>query len=432
MSNQEIMLLIILGLVLVTTGTTYCSALNLALTRVSRSGLEREFAQRGRSEKGGWLLRRTDEAGHAASLWRTIGRACIFSFLLIAFTGVRPSLEGEVGSSARLTVEALVYAALCSIVIVWVITSVLAAAIARHAAYPLIAGSLGFIRFSMLMSSPFLAAVSVLDEAVHRLTGANLREDESDEELLDSILDRRQDGEIDPVAATLLENAVVFGELEVGSIMTPRTDIEGMPMTDDLAEIRSFLGDVRHSRIPVFDESLDEIVGILYVRDLVRYFGEAPTNFSLRPLLREPIRVPESKLVGELLRDFQRHEVHLAVVVDEYGGTAGICTIEDVLEELVGEIHDEHEDEAESVPMILARPDGLYEIDGRATVSEVNDRLGLHVPDEGDYATIAGFLLDRFGRVPAVGDREETAGAIFVILAATRTAIVKVSIEVRG
>ncbi len=432
MGDQALALWIVLALFLVTAGTTYCSALNLALTRVSRSGLEREFVSRGRMEQGAWLLRRTDEAGHAVSLLRTIGRVCIFSLLLTAFTGLRWREGSGWGPDGRLTIESLVYAGLCSITVIWVVTSVLSAAIARHAAHPLIAGGLGFIRFSVLLCSPFLAAVSLLDEAVHRLTGANLREDESDEELLDSILDRRQDGEIDPIAATLLENAVAFGELEVGSIMTPRTDIEGMPMTDDLAQIRAVLGDVRHSRIPVFGESLDEIVGILYVRDLVRYFGEAPTDFSLRSLLREPIRVPESKLVGELLRDFQRHEVHLAVVVDEYGGTAGICTIEDVLEELVGEIHDEHEDETEAAPVILSRVDGIYETDGRVTVTEVNDRLGLTIPDEGDYATIAGFLLDRFGRVPAVGDREESYGAIFVILAASRTAILKVAIEVRA
>ena len=424
MPAQDLQPWILLAILLVTVCTTYFSALNLALTRASRSGLEREFAERGRSVPGSWLLRRTIEGAHAASLLRTIGRVTISGLLLIAFTGV--------GEGAHLAVDTLLYTALCAISIIWVITSVLAASIARHAAYPLITGSLGFIRFCVLLFSPFLAAVSVLDEAVHRLTGANLRDDESDEELLDSIQDLRQDGDIDPVAATLLENAVAFGDLEVGSVMTPRTDIEGMPLTDDLAEIRAFLGDVRHSRIPVFDESLDEIIGILYVRDLVRYFGEAPQNFTLRPLLREPIRVPESKLVGELLRDFQRHEVHLAVLVDEYGGTAGICTIEDVLEELVGEIHDEHEHEGEVAAAIFSRPDGIYEAHGRVTVAEVNDRLGLEIPDDGDYATIAGFLLDRFGRVPQVGDREETAGAAFVILAATPTTIVSLSIEPRA
>ncbi|MSR41146.1 MAG: HlyC/CorC family transporter [Phycisphaerales bacterium] len=424
MNAQDIRWFLVISLVLITALTTYFSALNLALTRVSRSGLEREFAARGRSVQGIWLLRRTDEAGHAASLLRTIGRVGIYGAVLMMFTGV--------GEGAHFSVHALVYAALCSIVVIWVVTSVLAAAIARHASYPLITGSLGFIRSSVLLFSPFLAAVMVLDEAVHRLTGANLRDDEGDDELLDSIQDRRQDGDIDPVAATLLENAVSFGALDVSSIMTPRTDIEGMPLTDDIAEIRLFLCDVRHSRVPVFEESLDEIVGILYVRDLVRYFGETPTDFSLRTLLREPLRVPESKLVGELLRDFQRHEVHLAIVVDEYGGTAGICTIEDVLEELVGEIHDEHEDATDVSALILARADGIYETDGRVTVPEVNDRLGLSIPDEGDYATIAGFLLDRFGRVPVVGDRLEAEGAIFVILRATRTAIEKIGIEVQN
>ena len=181
MPAQDLQPWILLAILLVTVCTTYFSALNLALTRASRSGLEREFAERGRSVPGSWLLRRTIEGAHAASLLRTIGRVTISGLLLVAFTGV--------GEGAHLAVDTLLYTALCAISIIWVITSVLAASIARHAAYPLITGSLGFIRFCVLLFSPFLAAVSVLDEAVHRLTGANLRDDESDEELLDSIQD---------------------------------------------------------------------------------------------------------------------------------------------------------------------------------------------------------------------------------------------------
>jgi magnesium and cobalt transporter len=277
-----------------------------------------------------------------------------------------------------------------------------------------------------------LAAVGFVDEVVRRLTGANLREDEKEEELLNSIEDSRREGEIDPVAATLLQRAVVFGQTTVASVMTPRTDIEAFELTDDLAVIRTQLAESGHSRVPVYEESLDQIVGILYVRDLVRFFGDSASDFRLRSMLREPLRGPETKPLGELLRDFQLAEVHMAVVVDEYGGTSGICTIEDVLEEIVGEIHDEHEPADEQPPLMVPAGDGRFEADGRVSISEVNERLGLSLPEDGDFDTVAGYLLDRFGRVPATGEREESPEATFVIIAAGPTKIDRVAIEMRA
>jgi CBS domain containing-hemolysin-like protein len=184
--------------------------------------------------------------------------------------------------------------------------------------------------------------------------------------------------------------------------------------------------------VPVYEESLDQIVGILYVRDLVRFFGDSASEFRLRSMLREPLRVPETKPLGELLRDFQLAEVHMAVVVDEYGGTSGICTIEDVLEEIVGEIHDEHEPADEQPPLMVPAGDGRFEADGRVSISEVNERLGLSLPEDGDFDTVAGYLLDRFGRVPATGEREESPEATFVIIAAGPTKIDRVAIEMRA
>lgn len=214
--------------------------------------------------------------------------------------------------------------------------------------------------------------------------------------------------------------------------MTPRTDIEAIELTDDLNAVRDQINDHSHSRIPVFHESLDQIVGILYVRDLVRYFGRSAGDFSLRSIVREPLRVPETKPIGELLRDFQRAEVHMAVVVDEYGGTAGLCTIEDVLEEIVGEIHDEHEPQDELPPVMNRVSDTRFEADGRVPIAEVNERLGIGLPEDGDFDTVAGFLLDRFGRVPLKGERDEVPDAVFEILAATPTRIDRIAIILRS
>ena len=168
------------------------------------------------------------------------------------------------------------------------------------------------------------------------------------------------------------------------------------------------------------------------MRDLVGYFGTSVDGFSLRAILREPLRVPETKPIGELLRDFQVSEVHMAVVVDEYGGTSGLCTIEDVIEEIVGEIHDEHEPHDELPPVMLEIEDGRFAADGRLTIAEVNERLGLSLPEDAEFDTVAGLLLDRLGRVPTAGERDETPEAIFEVAEATPTRIDKVLIALRG
>ena len=411
---------LILAISLTVAATSYFSALNLAMVQASRSGLENELDARGLLGRGRWLLDRLGDASHAVALFRTVGRVSLFALILVSFEGF--------GEAARITWSGIVATTAISVALVWFFTSVLSSAIARHATYGIIASSLPFIRFTTIIVGPLLAAVGFVDEVVRRLSGANLREDETEEQLIHSIEDRRREGEIDPVAATLLQRAVTFGQTTVASIMTPRTDVEAIESSDDLLTVRALITEHSHSRIPVYEESLDQIVGILYVRDLVRYFGAAAPDFNLRSVLREPLRVPETKPIGELLRDFQRAEVHMAIVVDEYGGTAGICTIEDVLEEIVGEIHDEHEPHDE-LPPVMDRVSGTrFEADGRVPIAEINERLGLSLPEDGDYDTIAGFLLDRFGRVPAKGERDETPEAVFEILAATPTKIDRVAI----
>ena len=403
--------------------TSYFSALNLALVQASRSGVENDLDARGLLGQGRWLLGQLHRASHAVAFFRTIGRVTLFAFVLVAFEGF--------GDAARITLFGLVGTAVVSVALVWLFTSVLSSAVARHATYPIIASSLSFIRITMIVVGPLLAAVGFIDEVVRRLSGANLREDDTEEELLHSIEDRKREGEIDPVAATLLQRAVVFGQTTVASIMTPRTDVEAIELTDDLAAVRTQITEIGHSRIPVFAESLDQIVGILYMRDLVRFFGAGSTGFEMRALLREPLRVPETKPIGELLRDFQKSEVHMAVVVDEYGGTSGICTIEDVIEEIVGEIHDEHEPQDELPPEMVKVDGSRFEADGRMNIAEINERLGISLPEGGDFDTIAGFLLDRFGRVPVKGERDEIPEAMFEILAASPTKIDRVAIVLR-
>jgi CBS domain containing-hemolysin-like protein len=180
----------------------------------------------------------------------------------------------------------------------------------------------------------------------------------------------------------------------------------------------------------VFEENLDQIIGILYAKDLIEYLGSDINGFELNKILRKPIVVPETKSVQELLADFQTSEVHMAVVIDEYGGTAGLVTIEDVLEEIVGEIRDEHDDTKPIEPTINKIDECHVEVDGRFPLDDLNDELSVQFPEDEEYDTIAGFVLANLGHVPRVGEVLETHGMSITTLEATDTQIDRLSIAI--
>ncbi len=399
--------------------TTVLSAINLALVQVSDSALERRLSKSGSLESKRWIFDRKEHVDHAVAFMRTMGRIGFFSLMLVEVVGMGgtmawPPVLGAFGVAALL---------------LWFFTSVVSAAVARYAAAGLIAGTLPVLRVLDFLLRPLTAPAEIVDEAVKRLVGANLNGDEAEEDLLRSIEDTQRQGGIDQTSAQMLENVVEFSDTLVASLMTPRTAIEGLEYTDDLAVIRGFIREEGHSRIPVFEESLDHVVGVLYVKDLVRWLGTDGKDFVLRPLLRQPIRVPETKRISELLREFQRGKVHMAIVVDEYGGTAGLATIEDVLEEIVGEIRDEH-DTVEGVdPTCREVSPGVIEADGRCAIAVVNSRFDIHLPEDDGFDTVAGFVLSTLGRVPETGATFVSHGVRIRVLAATPTAVTRVGID---
>jgi CBS domain containing-hemolysin-like protein len=399
--------------------TTLLSAINLALVQVSDSALERRLERSGRSESGRWIFGQKERVDHAVAFLRTMGRIGFFALVLMEVVGK----DGVISWAPVLGSFAV------AALLIWFFTSVVSSAVARYAAAGLLSGMLPVLWLLDVALRPLTKPAEIVDEAVKRLVGANLVEDEAEEDLLRSIEDTERQGGIDATSAQMMENVVEFSDTLVGSIMTPRTAIEGIEYTDDLAAIRGFIHEDGHSRVPVYEESLDHVVGVLYVKDLVRWVGAVAGDFKLRPLLREPIRVPESKRVSELLRDFQRGKVHMAIVVDEYGGTAGLVTIEDVLEEIVGEIRDEHDAPEASEPGFREVSVGVLEADGRCPVADLNARLEVQLPEDEGFDTIAGFVLSRLGRVPEVGATVEGGGARVKVLAAGPTAISRVSVE---
>jgi CBS domain containing-hemolysin-like protein len=210
--------------------------------------------------------------------------------------------------------------------------------------------------------------------------------------------------------------------------MTPRTDIVAIEADSSPEEARRLIADSGHSRIPVTDGHIDRIVGILYAKDLLQQFGrEGAGDLRVRQVMREPLFVPETKKLDELQAELQAHKVHIAIVLDEYGGTAGLVTIEDIIEEVFGEIVDEYEREP---PQPIRRAeDGAYVVEARVHINELNHELGLDLPEDEDYETIGGFVLSRLGTIPKEGDVFSEDGLRITVLEAEERRVMRLRID---
>lgn len=275
---------------------------------------------------------------------------------------------------------------------------------AKHAGEVFLARMLPSLEVTRRISWPILAALSVMDEVVRRLVGAPRESsDESEEaerEILDALSQAEISGDVSEAEKQIIRSAITLDETLVGEIMTPRTDIFAIDARLTYSEVRQHIVTAGHSRIPVFEKSIDHVIGILYAKDLLAV--EGPEGFCIRKLMRPVTFLPETKDVASCLREFQTDRVHIAIVLDEYGGTAGLVTIEDILEELVGEIADEHD---EPPPQPIRRiDDHTAEVDARVRVEELNEALEINLPVDEAYDTVAGFVLSRLGRIPKTGE----------------------------
>ena len=253
--------------------------------------------------------------------------------------------------------------------------------------------------------------------------------DQVGEEILSVVDQAQKEGTVDPHERAMIESVIAFRDTTAGQIMTARPEMVTIELPATLADVRRVAESSGNSRIPVFQKSLDGgLVGILYVRDLLRYVGEPPdAAFDIRKSVRPAFFVPETTPLRDLLQDFRVRKVHLAIVLDEYGGTAGLVTIEDILEELVGDIRDEHEP---AEPALIQRVDDhTYEADARAYLDDLNALTGLKLPDDAGYDTLGGFVTTSLSRIPPAGTTFEQSGVRYVILAAEPQRVTRVRIE---
>lgn len=272
--------------------------------------------------------------------------------------------------------------------------------------------------------APLTAALLTLGQRREREASSGVAERATVSDTQTPPADGEEEGAIsEEEGRELLQSIVDFTETIVKEVMTPRPDIVAIRADATLDALRALFREEQYSRIPVYRDNLDNIVGVVFVKDLV---GLPPgAEPPLTTLMRAPYLVPESKRVSELLKEMQRRQQQMAIVVDEYGGTAGLVSVEDLLEEIVGEIRDEYDVESETV---VDEGGGVFVFSGKVSVDEVRDRLGIEIEREG-FETVGGYLLAHLGRMPYVGERFE-AGALDVeVLEVERRRITKIRVR---
>jgi len=282
------------------------------------------------------------------------------------------------------------------------------------------------------ISSALVRALTVSTSAVLRVLAQGKVQESpfiSEEEVRYLVREGAAKGIFEEVEEELVHNVFEFADTTVREIMTPRPRIQGLDIATPATEVLRKAVEIGHSRIPVYRESTELPVGIVLMKDLLRAAAQG-TPPSLRELAREPLFIPESARISFLLRDLQRHRQNLAFVVDEYGGVVGLVTLEDVLEEIVGEIREEGE--AAAPPFAHRLPDGSYVLDGLASVRDVRSQLGVPVPESDAYHTIAGFLIDALATIPKPGASLTTAGHRWTVVDMEGPKIVRVKVEREG
>jgi CBS domain containing-hemolysin-like protein len=374
----------------------YVSTLAFALRAHSRSRLSGYLpeAQRHRLD---WLDR------HVAGLLVVVGFTrwviCIALLSCVAAYFLEPDvLQATLGHAAKSLAVGLG--------LLFIFAIAIPNALARYVGEAILARSLHLLRGLYLALRPIAFAAAGVDFIIMRLLGKTREtvHDESERlerEILNAVSEGEIHGAVDEEQADMIESVFELHDTDVAAIMTPRTDMVAVPADACYERVRQVVLEEGHSRLPVYEESPDHIIGVLYAKDLLAV--DSPEAFDARERMRKVPFIPETKKVRDLLNEFRQASVHIAIVLDEYGGTAGLVTIEDILEEVVGEIEDEY-DPAEPPP-IKRIDDDTLEVDARVHIWEVAEELNVKLPEDGDYETVGGFVFSTLGRIPTSGEQ---------------------------
>ncbi|NQT19000.1 MAG: HlyC/CorC family transporter [Planctomycetes bacterium] len=396
-----------------------------ALLFFSRARLEQQLKSEKKMERASRRLANKDKLLLAAFSLNNL-----FNILFVVFVTVllmQQDTQGG-GSPAVRMLKALAWS-IAGVLVVGDMTPRAWAQRCPEAAMILTLRIMSFIAAVLRYPLMFLEAIN---ELVGRVFGApplSSENGELEEQILSAVSESEMEGEILEDEKEMFESIFDFMETDVAQIMTPRTDMVcieisgGFPAALELALEKGF------SRLPVFEKNRDNIVGLLYVKDLLKLWGkDEEGEISLREVLRKPLYVPETKQVLELLHEMQEQRMHMAIILDEYGGTSGLVTVEDIVEEIVGEIQDEY-DRVVEMPL---RPIDSHtiEVDAKIHIEDVNEALDIQLPEDDDYDTIGGFLFSQMGKIPAPGETFARNGIEFTILDADERRIKSLRITV--
>ena len=258
--------------------------------------------------------------------------------------------------------------------------------------------TIGIVRFISIVTAPFVKLLTASTNFVSKIFGVNENEEETvtEEEIRMMVDVGEEKGTIEEEEKELINNVFEFNDITVSEIMTHRTDMYAININDNIMEMLDELDEYKYSRIPIYEETIDDIKGILYIKDLFKYISMGQKNINIREVMREAYFVSQHKMINDLFKEMQRNNKQMAIVVDEYGGTAGIVTMEDIIEELVGNIFDEYDDVENEYEKI---DENTYRISGSISIYDLKKILNVDIP-EGDYDTLSGYLVELLDRIP--------------------------------
>jgi len=289
---------------------------------------------------------------------------------------------------------------------------------------------IGPIYLLSIIALPIIKLLMVVTKIISRMMGVDIKHENlmiTEEEIKSYINVGEAEGIIEEEEREMIHSIIEFGDTTAKEVMTPRTSVFMLDAESTIDEVWDEIIESGYSRIPVYGEDLDEILGILYVKDLMSLAKKGNTNIPVKNVLREAYFVPDTKSIVEILDEFRSKQVHMAIILDEYGGTVGVLTIEDLIEEIIGEIKDEYdlheEDEIEKVG------ESKYKVDARINIEDLNKELEIDIPESEDYESLGGYILDILGRVAEVDDIVSLDGVTMKVLEVDKTRVVKILIE---
>lgn len=398
-------------------GSLFFSLNNLALRTFSRVKLQEAFKAANKEAVVDDFIGNVEKLILTSSLFRVIANIGIV-----------------LGLFALLAEKSYILTFVIALLILAVFTLAIPHSWAKHSGEKVLPRTYKLLEVFAYVATPVLVVFRIHDGLVRRLAGvtettAEATQDQKQEEILSVVEQGRIEGVVDEEEMEMIEGVLELGDTTAEEIMTPRTDVVAVNVDDDLQSVLETIIQAGHSRIPVYEENIDKIVGLIYAKDLLDRIGKSAGDFNIRRKMRRAYFVPESKPLKSLLHEFQNQKLHLAVVLDEYGGTAGIVTIEDILEELVGEIVDEYEERPPEP--IKKLNETTIEADARTYIDDLNDQFEMNLPEDEDYDTLGGFVFSHLGSIPKTGETFEYEDVKFTITAAEARRIERLRLQKR-